>query len=192
ENAANARLSKKLVTLNDRVPLDVSLPELAVHEPDYKRLVAFLKAMEFMTLTRRVCEFATIDAAQIDADPKLSAISAREPLSPAPAPSSGAGRMRETALLKPEPKEVELTPRALAKARAKAASQAKFDRSQYEIVRDVERLQAWIARARELGMLAVDTSTASLDPIEAPLCGFALAVAPNEACYVPLGHRQGG
>src|SRR5256714_14360952 len=43
EHAGSARLSKKLVTLNDRVPLAVPIEELAVHEPDYKRLVAFLK-----------------------------------------------------------------------------------------------------------------------------------------------------
>ncbi len=28
--------------------------------------------------------------------------------------------------------------------------------------------------------------------MQAGLCGFSLAVAPNEACYVPLGHRDGG
>src|SRR5258708_17543150 len=28
--------------------------------------------------------------------------------------------------------------------------------------------------------------------MRAELCGFSLAVGPNEACYVPLGHRQGG
>ena len=28
--------------------------------------------------------------------------------------------------------------------------------------------------------------------MQAELCGFSLAVAPNEACYVPLGHRDGG
>jgi DNA polymerase-1 len=28
--------------------------------------------------------------------------------------------------------------------------------------------------------------------MQAELCGLALAVASNEACYVPLGHRQGG
>ena len=28
--------------------------------------------------------------------------------------------------------------------------------------------------------------------MQAELCGFSLAVAPNEACYVPLSHRQGG
>ena len=28
--------------------------------------------------------------------------------------------------------------------------------------------------------------------MQAQLCGFSLALAPNEACYVPLSHRQGG
>ena len=28
--------------------------------------------------------------------------------------------------------------------------------------------------------------------MQAELCGISLAVAPNEACYVPLSHRQGG
>ncbi len=29
------------------VPLEVPVDDLAVHEPDYKNLIAFLKAMEF-------------------------------------------------------------------------------------------------------------------------------------------------
>ena len=59
EHAEKARLSKKLVTLDDRVKLDVPMGDLAVHEPDHKRLIAFLKAMEFNSLTRRVAEFAS-------------------------------------------------------------------------------------------------------------------------------------
>ena len=39
--------------------------------------------------------------------------------------------------------------------------------------------------------MAVDTETTSLDAMQAGLCGFSLAVAPNEACYVPLAHREG-
>ena len=62
DNADKARLSKKLVTLDDHVKLDVPLADLAVHEPDYKRLIAFLKAMEFSTLTRRVAEFSGVEA----------------------------------------------------------------------------------------------------------------------------------
>src|SRR6266581_7723426 len=46
EFAEQARISKKLVTLDANVPLETPLAGLAVHEPDYRRLVAFLKAME--------------------------------------------------------------------------------------------------------------------------------------------------
>ena len=46
---SKARLSKKLVTLDQNVPLDVPVDELAVHEPDHRNLIAFLKAMEFST-----------------------------------------------------------------------------------------------------------------------------------------------
>src|SRR6202451_1297240 len=72
ENADNARLSKKLVTLDDQVKLAVPLGDLAVHEPDYKRLIAFLKAMEFNGLMRRVAEFANVDAGAIDAEGRLA------------------------------------------------------------------------------------------------------------------------
>src|SRR6478609_6786923 len=68
DHAEKARLSKRLVTLEQNVKLEVPVDDLAVHEPDYKLLVAFLKAMEFSTLTRRVAEFSGVEASQIDAD----------------------------------------------------------------------------------------------------------------------------
>ena len=202
DNADRARLSKRLVTLDDHVTLDVPLADLAVHEPDYKRLIAFLKAMEFSTLTRRVAEFSGVEATQIDADGKLSSVSAARAKSTAagqtgdlfPSPrlslddvSAGPSQGRATAV-----EDVQLTPQALATARVEAARNAKVDRSRYEIVRSLERLNAWVARARDRGVVALDTQTNSLDPMQATLCGFSLAVAPNEACYVPLAHRQGG
>ena len=64
------RKSSSRSTIN--VKLDVPIGDLAVHEPDYKRLIAFLKAMEFNSLTRRVAEFAGIDAATIEPDAQLS------------------------------------------------------------------------------------------------------------------------
>src|SRR6266700_987846 len=69
--AEQARVSKKLVTLDLNVPLETPLGDLAVHEPDYKRLIAFLKAMEFNTLTRRVAEFSGVDAAEIEANAEV-------------------------------------------------------------------------------------------------------------------------
>ena len=59
--AAGAELTEVVVTATrTRTPL----AELAVHEPDYKLLIAFLKGMEFNTLTRRVAEFAHINQYQ--------------------------------------------------------------------------------------------------------------------------------
>ena len=53
ENADNARLSLRLVTLDDRVPLTEFPDAFAVEEPRAGDLIGFLKAMEFSTLTRR-------------------------------------------------------------------------------------------------------------------------------------------
>src|SRR5271155_1907246 len=68
ENADKARISRQLVLLDDKVALDVPLDDLAVHEPDARKLIAFLKAMEFSTLTRRVAEYSQVDAADVQAD----------------------------------------------------------------------------------------------------------------------------
>ncbi len=197
DNADKARLSKKLVTLDDKVKLDVPIDDLAVHEPDYKRLIAFLKAMEFSSLTRRVAEFASIDLGQIESDAKLSGRGASLPLpfaSEDDAPSVSSQGKPAVAAASPAsaPAQAARTPQLLAAARVEAARGAKFDRSKYETVRSVDRLNAWIARARDLGVVAIHPATASIDPMQAELCGFSLAVTANEACYVPMSHRQGG
>ena len=185
--AEQARISKRLVTLETHVALEVPIADLAVHEPDHKRLIAYLKAMEFTSLTRRVAEAASIDAAEIEPDERLKVAAPTITGVTAPAPVVPAA----TAPRSPKA-NFESTPQALAAARAEIARGTKIDRARYECVRTLEQLEAWIGRARDAGLVAVDTETTSLDPMQAELCGFSLAVAPNEACYVPLGHRQGG
>ncbi len=208
DNAEIARVSKRLVTLDQNVPLDVPVDELAVHEPDYKHLIAFLKAMEFSTITRRIAEKSGIDASQVEADSKLSSSSSPQSqtvmagLGPAiheAAPNTPGGRMDPR--VKPggdsqstgggKESAGALTPIALATARSEIARTAKIDRSKYETVGTLARLKEWIARAHENGVVAIDTETTSLDAMQAGLCGFSLALAPNEACYVPLAHREG-
>ncbi|WP_284163708.1 DNA polymerase I [Frigidibacter sp. SD6-1] len=66
-----------------------------------------------------------------------------------------------------------------------------FDHAAYECVRDRAALDAWIALARERGYLAIDTETTSLDEMRAELVGISLSVIPGQACYIPVGHRQG-
>jgi DNA polymerase-1 len=213
EHAELARISKKLVTLDDHVKLDVPIDDLAVHEPDHKRLIAFLKAMEFNGLMRRVAEFASIDPSAIDAETRFagrtgtktdgfSAPIAEEGASaPRSAPTSGAelslpltggGMAARPAPAGDRSGNFSSTPQTLAAARTELARAATFDRSKYEIVRGLDRLNAWIERARDSGVVVLDVATPSGDPMQSELCGFSLAVAPNQACYVPLAHRQGG
>lgn len=63
-----------------------------------------------------------------------------------------------------------------------------IDHAAYETVQTLERLNAWVARARAAQMVAVDTETTALDAMRADLVGVSLALGPNDACYIPLGH----
>ena len=67
-----------------------------------------------------------------------------------------------------------------------------FDLAAYEAVRDEAALNRWIARIVERGYVAVDTETTSLDEMRAELVGISLCVDAGVACYIPVGHRQGG
>jgi DNA polymerase I len=211
DNADKARLSKQLVTLDDQVKLEVPLADLAVHQPDYKRLVAFLKAMEFTTLVRRIAEACGLDASEIESDPSVRAgaiplrrdadVAASEPAQASVAESAGlpltGGRMNRKPVAKggdtgAKSGDFSGAPQAVVDSRTQAARKTGVDRARYEVVRDVRRLKEWVARAQDLGLVAIDTETSTLDPMQATLCGFSLAVAPNEACYVPLAHRVGG
>ncbi|WP_252259111.1 DNA polymerase I [Erythrobacter aurantius] len=64
----------------------------------------------------------------------------------------------------------------------------KVDRTAYETVQTLERLEHWVARAQAARLVAVDTETTSLDAIQADLVGVSLALGPNDACYIPLAH----
>ena len=50
-------------------------------------------------------------------------------------------------------------------------------------------LERWIDEARDLGVVAVDTETSSLNAMRAALIGVSLATRAGRACYIPLAHR---
>ncbi|GJE28803.1 DNA polymerase I [Methylobacterium organophilum] len=70
-NLDQARLSRKLVALEEGVPVPVPLDDLGVPEPDPEKLVGFLKAMEFNTLTRRIAQMLHVDPEAVKPDPAL-------------------------------------------------------------------------------------------------------------------------
>ena len=136
EHANQVLISKKLVQLDENVPVEVPVEDLAVCDPDPKTLIDFLEKMEFRTITRRVRE--TFEAE---------------------------GVIEET-----------------------TAGDIGFDREAYTCIRDFKTLEDWIARAYEAGVIGVDCETNSLDCQTCDLVGISIALAPNEAAYIPLGH----
>src|SRR3977135_1242588 len=163
ENAEKARISRQLVLLDDKVKLDVQLDDLAVHEPDARKLIAFLKAMEFSTLTRRVAEYSQIDPADIEPDPGYqsgSSVFTSLPLGAsgdlfAPSPLAGEGRgggsqERSAAGSPPSPHKgggnqqqagegIKGTPISLAAARAEAARKTKIDLNKHQTRRSLHQ-----------------------------------------------------
>ena len=197
ENAEKARISRQLVLLDDKVELEVPLDDLAVHEPDARKLIAFLKAMEFTTLTRRVAEYSQIDPANVDADAsnssgaKTSASAARPSdasgdLFAAPvASATGGDKGDKGASLKGAPV-------SLAAAREEAMRKLPVERAKYQTIKTLSELNAFVARIHDSGHVTIEIKANSIDPMQADLCGIALALAPNEACYLPLAHKQSG
>jgi DNA polymerase-1 len=202
--ADQARLSKRLVDLDMNAPTPVAPDDLRLSDPDPKRLIAFLKAMEFSTVTRRVADEYGVDPNAVEPDPAMRRGPARGPAAalptgdaipfdadgPAPEgdvdPFAGMD-LPEVSAAKPGGP----SPADLAARRAADLMGQPFDRGAYECVRTPERLDAWIAEAREAGVVAVDTETNSLDGTQADLVGVSLCVAPGRAAYVPLLHRGG-
>ena len=204
EFAEQARISRELVRLKLDVPVQVPIECLGLRDPEAEPLLAFMRLMEFNTLTKRIAE-----ALGVDVPPPLERSvgqSVREMKAPVarsgprngvrPSGSAAAGTNGHGAEVSDAEGRVpdataEGTPAFAAAHAFAAAREPKIDRAQYETVRSLARLEAWLAEARETGRLAFDTETTSLDPMRADLVGFSLATAPGRACYVPLGHVSG-
>ncbi|VVT31727.1 DNA polymerase I [Rhizobium sp. EC-SD404] len=211
--ADQARLSRELVTLKLDTPIDVGLEELSLDPQDGPKLVGFLKAMEFTSLTRRVADATGTDAAAVEPShvqvqwgaeahgPDLDKGDATAPADGTTMAQKPAGGSEQTiASATVSAKTETWTPQALAKARAEAAATGTIDRASYVTISDLATLDRFIAIARETGLVAFDTESNALDAMQADLVGVSLAVAGNSkdasgreimAAYLPLAHRTG-
>jgi DNA polymerase I len=208
ESVALIKLSKQLVTLACDVALDVPLDELGLAAPDPKALVAFLKAMEFSTISKRAADYFGVAAETVEPDPAFvgpAAWRGRSGETIAPPTGADAGE----AVLTVAPASAVTVPRKNARygepvqkqilatgpgelAAARAAAVMPFDRAAYATISSFDRLDAMIAAAFEAGHVAVDTETSSLDAMNTELVGISLCVAPGQACYIPLRHKGEG
>jgi DNA polymerase I len=206
--AEQARMSKRLVLLDDRVDVKIPLEDLPLDGRDPKKLIAFLKAMEFGTLTKRVGEVTGVDPNAVDTDPLLAAghggdvpfdviaSASGGEADPFADPTTGA-RQLSLALPPAAPdrpraangRAEPTTPLDLLRQRMAEISATKIDRDIYQTIRDAGTLGQWIARVEDKGTVAVNLVTSSADPMTADVIAVALALGSDQAAYVPLGHR---
>ena len=67
-----------------------------------------------------------------------------------------------------------------------------MDRSSYRLILSEQALVDTVQAIKTAGVLSFDLETTSLNTLDAEIVGFALAWAPNQAAYVPVGHDYPG
>ncbi len=68
--------------------------------------------------------------------------------------------------------------------------QKSINKKEYYLINDIKEIDKWIKEAEEIGEVAVDTETSSLDPHQAELIGVSLSSKIGKACYIPIGHKS--
>ncbi len=68
--------------------------------------------------------------------------------------------------------------------------QQTINNKNYYLINSLDEIDKWIEEAEEVGEVAVDTETTSLDPHQADLVGISLCSKFGKACYIPVGHKS--
>src|SRR5690606_11149379 len=121
------------------VPLEAAIERLGVQEPDTDALFGFLREMEFNTLTRRIAEKLGVELPPMPERPKPARPSNRAaaPARKADGKEAAAGGAG--------------TPAAVVAFATEASITPAIDRSKYETVTKLARLEHWITEARNVG-----------------------------------------
>jgi DNA polymerase-1 len=62
----------------------------------------------------------------------------------------------------------------------------------YATILDMATLERWLEILRDAELIALDTETTGLDPMQAELVGMSFAVKDHQAIYIPLAHDYPG
>ncbi len=190
--AEQARISKRLVTLDQHVPVNEQIAEFAVDTPRAGELVAFLKGLEFLAFTKKIASALDADMNAIDAStiqfkfwpPEGGVPTAKPPQEKSTNDADVVSAQSGTA-------PAGITPDHVGEMLAHLKS-IPVKHSDYETVTTDKDLDRWIHAAMDQNFVAIDTETDSLDPMQANLVGVSLALSPGKACYIPLAHSGAG
>ncbi|MEP6765097.1 MAG: DNA polymerase I [Gemmatimonadaceae bacterium] len=186
----NARLSKKLVTIQCDVPIELNASSLQVQTPDMDVLRSLYVELEFNSLARSVADDAPVATAKKPAA-KNESLELDLLLEPSDAPHAAA--FTESGDPGPPPSVLRSAPPVI----LGESGVTRLADAQYETVETLEALARVIQRAREVAYIAIDTETVSepgaplaVDAMRAILVGISIAMAPGEAYYLPFRHRR--
>ncbi len=164
EFAEQARISRDLVRLRTDAPMPCDFAAMHFTPPDGTRLISFLKAMEFNTITKRMAARFEIDMDAVAPDENLRAQDTKDDDDSV----SGDG----------------LPPLSL-------PDMPPIDAQNYHCITTMAQLDDFIADAYATGLLAIDTETDGLDTQQCKLVGISLATRAGYAGYIPLAHGKG-
>jgi DNA polymerase-1 len=183
-NAELARISKRLVTLEQKVPVLLELDALTRQPIEPGKLFPFLKAMEFATITKRLAGLIGAEPDAWEADPALAAV----PASPVGFNNEARAEARAA---RQEAEGRAGSPVVLHAAAVHEATKAiPWTPENYQIIRDAAHLQRWIDDAYREGLVATDAESTGLDNQTADLVGLSFSTRPGNGAYLPLGHAS--
>lgn len=164
--AEQARISRALVTLRDDAPTPLEITELINPPRDLDRLIQFLRDQDFNRLLVRI---GADTGGNIGANTGSTA-------------GANVGGAIRSMAASPQPSAPDTDISGLDKSSPDAPQQ------NYQLITDIQALEAFLAEATAQGFVAVDTETSGLNAAAADLVGVSMALAPGRACYVPLRH----
>jgi DNA polymerase I len=190
--AEQARISKRLVTLDQHVAVPQDLGSFAVDVPKASELIGFLKAMEFTSFTRKIA--AALDANSDAIETVPVTFTQWPPVGGVPEPQAQSFRQRRESIPRTSSEENISSGLYLKDGQGVESSLKSIpvNHAEYETVTTLAALDVWVARATEQGFVCIDTETDSLDAMQAKIVGVSLALAPGKACYIPLAHQGTG
>ncbi|WP_348721368.1 DNA polymerase I [uncultured Candidatus Puniceispirillum sp.] len=164
EFAEQARISRQLVLLREDAPtpLDISAMKTAARNMDV--LKAFLIEQNFNRLLVRIGASAEAgDSAPAPVVRSMGGTLSASAKQDNAAKDSGAATLHDAHSLR----DIE---------------------TNYTLITTRDALIDFLGKARKQGFLAVDTETTGLNASAVDLVGISMAIAPGQACYVPLRH----
>ncbi|MDB2390956.1 DNA polymerase I [Alphaproteobacteria bacterium] len=164
EFAEQARISRQLVLLREDAPKPLGIDAMKTPARDMDALKAFLVEQNFQRLLVRI-------GASGDAVGSASTAVVRSMGGSLPANSS----KDDVA------KNGDTTP-------MHDAQNLRAIKASYSLITRRDDLIDFLGKARKQGFLAVDTETTGLNASAVDLVGISMAIAPGQACYVPLRH----